>query len=140
MIRELIQSLADKLKCKWPAFNVYDEFTEQGLKEPCFFISIVDSEFKKELANRYRLTVSFNVSYLNSKHDEDMRSNFSEIAFELYGLLDYLVAGGKSFGIYNVRHEVVDDVVHVFFDVSMLLFKQEAEVLMAQYELRGDIK
>lgn len=140
MIQQLIHSLADKLKSKYTSFDVYDEFVKQGLKEPCFFIFISDSEFKKELGNRYRLTVSFDVSYLNSKHNEDMRADFNQVAFEIYGLLDYLEADSKKQRVQELRHQVIDDVLHVYFDVSFLLFKEEAKVLMAQYELRGDIK
>lgn len=140
MINKLTYALAVRLKELYPDFNIYDEAVIQGLKEPCFFINIINWDIKKELHNRYRLNVSFSLHYLNKKHNENMNHDFKAVGYNLGEKLEVLELENIKVRITSKGTKQVDDVLHILFDVSMLLFREEAEALILAYELEGGLK
>ena len=43
--------------------KIYTESIEQGFKEPCFFIAVLDSDQARIIGNRYQKTIAVNVHY-----------------------------------------------------------------------------
>lgn len=140
MLDDLVNGLAARVKELYPEFAIYDEVVRQGMKEPCFFIKVVAVRFRKELSGRYRLQVTIDLHYFNSKHNEVMNHDFRIVGQRISEELEAVSVADKVLRIGDKESKAVDDVLHVLFDVSVVLFRKEAEALMMAYELEGGLK
>lgn len=66
MINEIIDAIATQLGdiFKPPEYHYYIEDTDQGLKEPCFFIKRVSSSQRERLGDRVFLDELYSVTFL----------------------------------------------------------------------------
>jgi hypothetical protein len=126
MIRIIVSALVKRLKEIFPDKYVYDEFTKQNLKEPCFYINVISSEIKKEIDRRYKFRVSLDISYFNGKHNENKNNDFFIVTQKFYEEVEVLEAGTEKYRIAEKRHRVVDDVLHFLIDLELGLRKGKA--------------
>lgn len=132
MIRSMVNALAKRLKEIFPGCNIYDEFVKQNLLEPCFYISVISSDIKKEMDNRYRFRTSLDVSYFNGKHNEEMNDDFYNIIQKFYENIEVLEAGLEKYRINGKQHRVVDNVLHFLLDIRVNLIKEKVSDVYMQ--------
>lgn len=122
-------------------YKIYIDNVEQGLEEPAFFVSVIQSEVTPLLGRRCKCSVSMDIKYFPESDEEKTD--------ELLGIGDTLIYnmrfielsdGSKVQGI-NRYYEVVDGVLHFFIDYLYTMnFIEEPDALMSGLELKGDVK
>ncbi len=130
MVNEIINGIAKAVKTEFPeSKKIYIDEIEQGMAEeinrPCFFIAFLEANQEQHLGRRLWREHSFDVHYFPQNEDAPSR--------EINGVLDRLRlalrfidvkedsgAGVSKIAGTDMRHEVVDGVLHFF--VSFNLF------------------
>ncbi|WP_315117765.1 DUF6838 family protein [uncultured Clostridium sp.] len=118
--------ISQRLDKKFPNINIYEEGIEQEFKKPYFFIKLLNSIQSKEFNNRYKKSVCFDINYFSDR--EDINSDCLDIADKLYEFLEYVPVGNSLYRATNMKHEVIDEVLHFFFQFNYKVVKQIEEV------------
>lgn len=135
-ISRKINSFRDKETTK-----IYTEGIEQDFTEPCFFIKELNSSHNKELGNRYKRDHFYDIHYFpnpnNPKKNEEMRN----MAETLYEQMEYIEVAGRPLMGFDMKHEIVDGVLHFFVRYSMIVYKETEPIpLMENLEIEGGLK
>ena len=137
MISDIKQAIAQKILELYPEATVYDEDTPQNFKTPSFLVTVIEQSYGKRLANKYNSTVSFDVAYFSNKGKNEIKSDCQAVqvnllrAFELVG----------TFRVQNLQATIVDNVLHITFDVRYSEIKTGEEIPKMQDQVTNtDIK
>lgn len=109
-INDLTDAMIISLDEKFPGLTAYDEKIKQGFEEPCFFIKILTSGQDKELNNRYKKRVLYDIHYFSDK--EDINTDCNDVADKLYCILENINVNGRWYRASKMTHEIIDDVLH----------------------------
>lgn len=63
MIMEIVKAMSKQIHLAIGDITIYSEQIKSNMKKPCVFISLLNFEEDKIMANRYFQKLSFNVSY-----------------------------------------------------------------------------
>lgn len=141
MINEIIAGISTKLFETFGAnYTIYTENVEQFLKEPCFYIELVNSNRSQIIGNRYKSENSFDIHFFTA--EDELKKDFRSVADVLFDALEYIRLGNGDLlrGI-NMHYEIVDDVLHFFVDYNMILQKVfEPAETMKNYETKIKMK
>ena len=122
MVNELLNGISIKLNQVFgDGYEIYgDTDVIQGLKEPCFFISVLNPSQTKMIGQRYFREYPFDVQFfpINSGDNVELQ----EVASELFLALEYitLLNGDLVHGTL-MSYEVVDGVLHFKVNYNMFL-------------------
>ena len=137
MIDEIKQAIAQKILELYPTATIYDEDIPQNFKTPSFLVTVIEQNYGKRLANKYNSTVSFDVAYFSNKGKNEIKSDCQAVqvnllrAFELVG----------TFRVQNLQATIVDNVLHITFDVRYSEIKTGEEIPKMQAQATNtDIK
>jgi len=118
MINDLIDGISIKLdKAFGDSYKVYSEGVEQGLKEPCFFIAVLNPSENNMLGKRRFRQNPFDIHYFPSVMNDN--AELQNMASNLYEHLEWitLINGDVIHGT-QMRHEVIDGVLHFFVNYN----------------------
>ena len=124
MINEIKQAIAQKILEQYPSATIYDEDIPQNFKTPSFLVTVIEHSYGKRLDNKYNSTVSFDVAYFSDKGKNETKSDCQAVqvnimrAFELVG----------TFRAQNLQATIVDNVLHITFDVRYSEIKTGEEI------------
>jgi hypothetical protein len=121
MIDEIKQAIAQKIHEQYPSATIYDEDIPQNFKTPSFLVTVIEQNYGKRLANKYNSTVSFDVAYFSNKGKNKIKSDCQAVQVNLLRAFD-LVGG---FRIRNLQATIVDNVLHITFNVNYSELKIE---------------
>ncbi len=76
--------------------KVYTEQVRQGLSKPCFIVTALNSELKRQQANRWFLVNPFRVTYHSDEGDGGDRADIYEMQMRLYDYLSEVVIDGAA--------------------------------------------
>ena len=109
----LLQGIVDRLFELFPDTNIYVNNVEQGLIEPCFFISLVDTEMNKLISERYEFKNLVNIVYLSQHQDAFTFQSIKERL--LLGMRDISIDREKDSGIYGygIRAKTENDNINL---------------------------
>lgn len=141
MVNEIVNGISKAIydeygeKCK-----IYTESIEQGFKEPCFFIAVLDSDQARIIGNRYQKTIAVNVHYFPSTKakNKEMRS----VAEALYSILGRItLLNGDMLNGFQLHYETVEDVLHFFVTYKPIVkYQQDAEETMAAVDVGTKVR
>lgn len=132
MVNEIVNGIAKAIKSEYPDLKIYIDHVEQGLNRPCFFIAMLESSQKQHLNRRLWREHSFDIHYFPKDEKMPVRG-FNEVIDQLRLALRYIeVAEDSGEGISKVqgtemRHEVIDGVLHFFISFHLFVFIQPEE-------------
>ena len=141
VVQSLTVALSRKLEDIFENPVIYHDMLPMGYKEPCFFISSINSHVVRKLYDRYRVQVSYDITY----HPEERHFHNAEISRVadrmIYGLEyvpledDSLVRGNE------MRWEVQDNVLHFFISFDFFVRRPvdrgvKMQTLTQQYGLK----
>jgi hypothetical protein len=106
---------------------VYDERIEQGFKEPCFFVLLINGAQDRELGRRYRRVANFDIHYFPDPDNPEKRRECETVANRLYEEMEYIQWDGNVYRAIGLNHRIVDDVLHFFLDVNVHLMRPKDE-------------
>lgn len=126
MVNELLNGISIKLNQVFgDGYEIYgDTDVVQGLKEPCFFIAILNPSQTKLIGQRYFREHPFDVQFFPTKSGDNVE--LQELASELFLALEYitLLNGDLVHGT-SMNYENVDGVLHFKVNYNMFLRKVE---------------
>lgn len=135
MINSINQFIADKLNSLFDNVTIYDEKVPQDFKTPSFFISTYYQDYEKGVSDRYKSTVSYDISYF--PNEGYSKNN------EMYGMQTVLLREFRELGAFraiNLKSNITDDVLHIIFDVKYLEATAKNEVKMNKIESSTNMK
>lgn len=116
MINEIIDAIAKQLGdiFRPPEYHYYIEDTDQGLKEPCFFIKRVSASQRERLGDRVLLDELYSISFLCSGDVKKLRevTEFVSLNLRFIELPD-----GKPIMTHNRQAVMTND------DASVITFE-----------------
>jgi hypothetical protein len=121
MINEIKQAIAQKIHEQYPSATIYDEDIPQNFKTPSFLVTVIEQSYGKRLANKYNSTVSFDVAYFSDKGQNEIKSDCQAVQVNLLRAFDLV----GTFRAQNLQATIVDNVLHITFDVSYSELKIE---------------
>ncbi len=137
MISEIKQAIAQKILELYPEATIYDEDIPQNFKTPSFLVTVIEQSYGKRLANKYNSAVSFDVAYFSDKGKNEVKSDCQAVQVDILRAFDFV----GSFRIQNKQATIVDNVLHITFDVRYSEIKTGEEIPKMQDQATNtDIK
>lgn len=142
MIDEIITGISRQLdevfNSEGDDYSIYSEKIEQGLKCPCFIIQVVDVSKTPFLCERAKRTYNFDIVYISETGTYgDMLNVAENLTTALHWIT--LLNGDKLMG-FDMRYEIVDDVLHFFVTYPVTVNIQNTLPTMENYELNQNIE
>ena len=89
MINAIIEAVSVSLNSEFgDGYEIHMEEIEQGLEEPCFFISCLNPSNDLFLGKRYFRTNPFCIQYFPESREKQRECN--SVAERMYGCLEYV--------------------------------------------------
>ena len=137
MINEIKQAIAQKIHEQYPSATIYDEDIPQNFKTPSFLVTVIEQSYGKRLANKYNSTVSFDLAYFSDKGKNEIKSDCQAVQVNLLRAFDLV----GTFRVQNLQATIVDNVLHITFDVRYSEIKTGEEIPKMQAQATNtDIK
>lgn len=123
MVNELIKGVSIKLNATFgDGYEIYVKDVKQGLKEPCFFIAVLQPERRPMLGPRSFQTNPFDIHYF--PEDETDNGEMIGVAERMMDALEMItLLNGDLIRGTNRKYEIVDGVLHFFVNFNMHLIK-----------------
>ena len=136
MISEIKQAIAQKIHEQYPSATIYDEDIPQNFKTPSFLVTVIEQGYGKRLANKYNSTVSLDLAYFSDKGKNEVKSDCQEVQVNLLRAFDLV----GTFRAQNLQATIVDNVLHITFDVRYSEIKTERFVKMQRTKVNRHMK
>lgn len=118
MINDIITAISTAIFTQFPEANIYTEPVEQGLVEPAFYIHCINVDQSDLIAGRFRQSMPFEVVYFPLNGVADINSTLPAL---LVALKLITLENGQKLSGYNIKGQVIDDLLHVFVDYDMVV-------------------
>lgn len=140
MINRIIDAIAASIFEEFgDGYTIYDENVEQGLKEPCFFITCVNPTNDLFIGKRYFRRNQFCIDYIPATDNRKRECN--AVADRLYSCLERIwIDKVDSTRGTKMNYEVVDGVLHFFVNYNMFVYKIVENAPMEDLKHTTDVK
>lgn len=128
----IIDNICMLLSENFPDYEIYTENVEQGLKEPCFFVRLLNSEMESKLKSRYFKKMLFSVQVVGATIDIE----------ELFVILEYIKDDEDNlYMLNNLKVESTEEVQTFTFNLNYFVRKElEKNNYMEDYKVKTDEK
>jgi len=141
MVNDLIDGISVKLNQVFgDGVRIYSESVKQGLKEPCFFIKILNPTQNQVIGSRYFREHPFDIHFFPSvESNEEMIG----VAEQLFDTLEYItLENGDLVHGTKMDYEIVDGVLHFFVNFDIFVRKIDVpadnmETLQVESDVKG---
>lgn len=125
MINSIIDSIGISLNAEFgDKYTIYSESVEQGLKEPCFFISCLNPTNQLFFDKRYFRQNQFCIQYLPENAGNIARTSCNDVAERVFNCLEYITVENDLVRGTQMKCEIIDDVLHFFVNYDMFIYKK----------------
>lgn len=127
MVNKILDGISIKLNQVFgDGTEIYaDADVKQGLKEPCFFIAVLNPSQTQMIGRRYFREHPFDVHYFPKSKGNNIE--LQEMASDLFEALEYItLPNGDLVHGTSMRYEVVSGVLHFFVNFNMFIKKEKA--------------
>ena len=138
MITEILDAVTRQLSELFDdEYAIYTDEVEQGLKEPCFFVTFLEPSEKPMIGQRYFRQTSMVIQFIPDE-SEMVSRNVYEVADVLIDGMEYItLSGGDLLRGTGRRWQVVDGVLNFFVNYNMFVRrKQEQQEPMEEIEVK----
>ena len=138
MVNKLITGIAEAIRKEFPVstHKIYTEKTEQGTKEPCFFILCITQWHDPKLKDRFRLNTSFDIHYFPKAGNAEGW----EVAERLRLLLEWVAIDDALIRGTSINYKMEDGTLHFFVDYNFNMdTKKEPYAYMEEVKVNGKI-
>jgi hypothetical protein len=137
-IDNLINSIAAQLKTKYPALPVYDSYTLQGCKFPCFFVFLAPSNIYDQIDAYDKRELNFDVVYVQERNAPNAYGTLYTVADTLDELLEMVTYADGEESIPLHTHErnysIDDQELHYKFRIIARVSRPVSPILMQTLE------
>lgn len=127
MVNDIVNGITKAIHAEYgERCKIYTESIEQGFKEPCFFVAVLDGEQTRIVGNRYQKNIPINVHYFPGTKAKNKEMH--EVAEVLYSILERItLLDGTMLNGFQLHSETVEDVLHFFVTYKPIVkYQQEA--------------
>ena len=115
------------------------EEIQQGMEEPCFFISSISPAFRRYMGKRYLRQNQFAIQYFPESKDSP-NAECNEAAERMCWCLEVIQADGGAVRGSNMKYEIVDGVLNFFVDYDCFVYKTRQQARMEKMESDTEVK
>ena len=138
MTNLLIEAVSIALNTEFGSeYRVYADNVEQGLQEPCFFVSCVKNSNRLFFGKRYLSENLFCIKYFPADRSRE-KEECSQVAERLFLCLEWLTADGDLTMGTKMHSETVDGVLNFFVNYDMFVYLQSEKTPVME-ELHADV-
>lgn len=116
MINDVLVAISTAIFNQFPDANNWITPIEQGLVEPAFYIHCINVDQSDLIAGRFRQSMPFEVVYFPLNGFSDI---YATLPVLLVALRLITLENGQKLSGYNIKGQVIDDLLHVFVDYDM---------------------
>lgn len=141
MINAIIEAISIALGEEFgDRYEIHMEDIEQGLKEPCFFISCTDPSERLFFAKRYLRDSQFCIQYFPESREKNKECNC--VAERMKECLEYVTLKGEDRPIRGskMKHNIAGGVMNFFVDYDFFVYKTEAQASMETMKISTHVK
>jgi hypothetical protein len=139
MLKEIIDGISLKLNQVFgDGYEIYgDTDIVQGLKEPCFFIALLNPSHTKIIGHRYFRENPFIIQFFPKNAEDNIEIH--EVASELFDVLEYITLpnGDKLHGT-AMAYDIVDGVLQFRVNYNLYI-RKDVTLEQSMAELKNDI-
>lgn len=141
MVNKIIDGISIKINELFgDDYYIYSEEIEQGFKEPCFFIFLLNPSFKPKLGTRSYREYNFDIHYF-PKISNEKNYDMYDTNEKLIDGLEYISIDGGLIRGSKIHSEIIDNVLHFFIKYSLFVIKEDVETeKMESLILKQNIK
>ncbi|MBD3917628.1 hypothetical protein H8B09_02600 [Paenibacillus sp. PR3] len=137
---DIRDSVVGLLAESFPGTVIYTETMGQETT-PCFQMTDCSVTYNRIMGRRYARVYAFDIRYFPSGSSPEPIQDASQIAERLAEVMEYIPLGRGKLRGSGMRHEMVEGVMHFYFEIRMHVFKkQQSAPKMAAMDMEGRIK
>lgn len=126
MVESLYKAIAAECRSSVPELKkIYRDNIPQNMEFPCILVEIVETTAKRRLSERQRIKQNFDVQYFPGNESENRRKECEKVKQKMLRRFDVVSADGISFYVKNKNASIVDDVLHLLFDVTYTEYEKK---------------
>lgn len=141
MINSIIEAISVALNGEFgDGYGIHMEEIEQGLEEPCFFISPLNPTNGLFVGERYFQTNPFCIQYFPAGSEKQRECN--SVAGRMRGCLEYVTVGRGSNPIRGtkMKHEVAGGILNFFVNYDCFTYKAGEQTAMGELQSSTTVK
>lgn len=136
MINEILKGIAKAIRDEFgESLNIYLNEVEQGLIEPCFFISVLNSDVKQVLGRRYVLNCPVSVQFISGEDREVINAQGSR----LFNCLELISVSGDLVRGRNMSYSINEDILTFTVTYNIYFYKKQAEEFMEKLKQETEV-
>ena len=134
MLNEIVKGIAVQLNAVFgDGFEIYQNNVEQGLKEPCFFIAVLQPELSPLLGLRALKRNPFDIHYYPADPGDNVE--MLDAAERLMTGLEFIeLPDGEVLHGTAISYEIIDGVLHFFISFNSVIKRMKELPLMETLE------
>lgn len=126
MVESLYKAIAAECRSSVPELKkIYRDNIPQNMEFPCILVEIVETTAKRRLSERQRIKQNFDVQYFPGDESENRRKECEKVKQEMLRRFDVISADDISFYVRSKSASIVDDVLHLMFDVTYTEYEEK---------------
>ena len=123
MINSIIEGISIAINTEFgERYTIYTESVEQGLKEPCFFISCLNPTSKVFLGERYFRTNQMCIQYIPINKSVE-KEECNAVVERLFNCLEYITVGEDLIRGSKMNAEIVDGILNFFVNYDLFTLR-----------------
>nr|DAI02236.1 MAG TPA: tail completion protein [Caudoviricetes sp.]DAS41847.1 MAG TPA: tail completion protein [Caudoviricetes sp.] len=127
MISSIIKGISVAINTEFgDGYTIYTESIEQGLKEPCFFISCLNPTNKVFFGERYFRTNQMCIQYIPTNTSVE-KEECNAVVERLFNCLEYITVGEDPVRGSKMNSEIVDGILNFFVNYDLFIMKLKNE-------------
>ena len=126
MVESLYKAIAAECRSSVPELKkIYRDNIPQNMEFPCILVEITETTVNRRLSERQRIKQNFDVQYFPGDESENRRRECEKVKQKMLRRFDVVSADGISFYVRNKNASIVDDVLHLLFDVTYTEYEKK---------------
>ena len=127
MISSIIEGISVAINTEFgDGYTIYTESIEQGLKEPCFFISCLNPTNKVFFGERYFRTNQMCIQYIPTNTSVE-KEECNAVVERLFNCLEYITVEDDPVRGSKMNSEIVDGILNFFVNYDLFIMKLKNE-------------
>lgn len=123
MIKAITDGISAALYAEFgDAYAIYTEEVEQGLQEPCFFLSCIEPTCREFFGKRYFRENPFCIQYFPADKSGE-REECNEVSERLFSALEYITVTGDLLRGTRMHTAFSDGVLSFFVNYDLFVYQ-----------------
>ena len=123
MINDVITGISTALNAAFgDGYEIYREEIKQDMKEPCFFISIINPSIREYPGKRYRRENRFMIQYF-PESEYNANAECISVAEKMLWCLEQMRTDAGAIRGHNMNYEIIDGILNFTVDYNFFVRK-----------------